>query len=73
MRPVFIEPMLPTLAEEPPKGDDWIHEIKHDGYRSELDVRAETTLQRRERLQILRRETTLTKATNPQGLEILGF
>jgi len=38
MRPVFIEPMLPTLVEEAPEGDDWIHEIKHDGYRSELVI-----------------------------------
>jgi bifunctional non-homologous end joining protein LigD len=29
----FIEPCLPTTAENPPAGPDWIHEIKHDGYR----------------------------------------
>lgn len=38
MRPSFIEPMLPTLVDEPPGGDDWIHEIKHDGYRTELVI-----------------------------------
>lgn len=32
----FIEFMLPTLVEQPPEGDDWIHEIKYDGYRTEL-------------------------------------
>jgi bifunctional non-homologous end joining protein LigD len=32
-RPGFIEPCLPTLAKKPPSGPDWIHEIKHDGYR----------------------------------------
>lgn len=26
-------PMLPTLVKEPPSGDDWLHEIKWDGYR----------------------------------------
>jgi bifunctional non-homologous end joining protein LigD len=36
MRAQFIEPMLATLVPEPPDGDDWIHEIKHDGYRSQL-------------------------------------
>ena len=36
MRPTFIEPMLPTLAEEAPEGDGWIHEMKYDGYRSQL-------------------------------------
>ena len=29
----FIEPCLPSSAERPPAGSDWIHEIKHDGYR----------------------------------------
>jgi ATP-dependent DNA ligase len=29
----FIQPCLPTRAERPPIGPDWIHEIKHDGYR----------------------------------------
>src|SRR3954452_8573107 len=30
----FIKPEIPTLAPEPPSGDGWIHEIKHDGYRT---------------------------------------
>jgi bifunctional non-homologous end joining protein LigD len=29
----FIEPCLPSPAKEPPSGPDWIHEIKHDGFR----------------------------------------
>jgi bifunctional non-homologous end joining protein LigD len=29
----FIEPCLPSAAEHPPTGPDWVHEIKHDGYR----------------------------------------
>jgi bifunctional non-homologous end joining protein LigD len=29
----FIEPCLPPPADRPPSGADWIHEIKHDGYR----------------------------------------
>ena len=33
-RPVgFVEPCFPTLAAKPPVGPQWIHEIKHDGYR----------------------------------------
>jgi bifunctional non-homologous end joining protein LigD len=31
--PGFIEPCLPSAAERPPSGPDWVHEIKHDGYR----------------------------------------
>jgi ATP-dependent DNA ligase len=29
----FIEPCLPRLADKPPAGPDWLHEIKHDGFR----------------------------------------
>jgi len=34
----FIEPMLPTLVQDPPTGDRWLHEIKHDGYRTQLQL-----------------------------------
>ncbi|WP_458072293.1 DNA ligase D [Rhodanobacter sp. BL-MT-08] len=29
----FFKPQLATLREHPPAGDDWIHEVKWDGYR----------------------------------------
>jgi bifunctional non-homologous end joining protein LigD len=29
----FIIPAQPVLASKPPSGADWVHEIKHDGYR----------------------------------------
>src|SRR5215210_2357874 len=32
----FIEPMLPTLVREAPEGQDWLHEIKYDGFRTQL-------------------------------------
>ena len=32
--PIFIPPQLPTLSTEPPSGPEWLHEIKHDGYRT---------------------------------------
>jgi hypothetical protein len=28
-----FEPCLPSPADKPPSGPNWIHEIKHDGYR----------------------------------------
>ncbi|HKZ07529.1 MAG TPA: non-homologous end-joining DNA ligase, partial [Methylomirabilota bacterium] len=31
--PRALEPQLATLVSEPPEGDDWLHEIKFDGYR----------------------------------------
>jgi bifunctional non-homologous end joining protein LigD len=36
--PVFLEPSLATLAEKAPKGEQWIHEIKFDGYRLQARV-----------------------------------
>ena len=30
----FIPPCIPALAPEPPAGDGWHHEIKHDGFRT---------------------------------------
>ena len=30
----FVRPEIPTLVPEPPSGEGWIHEIKHDGYRT---------------------------------------
>jgi bifunctional non-homologous end joining protein LigD len=35
----FIPPCIPTRAHRVPSGPDWVHEIKHDGYR--LQVRRE--------------------------------
>jgi bifunctional non-homologous end joining protein LigD len=29
----FVAPCIPSLAHKPPSGPDWVHEIKHDGYR----------------------------------------
>jgi len=31
--PRFVEPMLATLVDELPDGDDWLFEVKFDGYR----------------------------------------
>lgn len=41
--PGFIEPALATLIERVPRGDRWIHEIKFDGYRVQLQIANETT------------------------------
>jgi len=29
----FIAPCLPTKTDKLPSGSDWLHEIKHDGFR----------------------------------------
>ena len=36
----FIKPEIPTLVPEPPTGEGWIHEIKHDGYRTLIIIDA---------------------------------
>jgi ATP-dependent DNA ligase len=30
---MFVLPCLPTASKRVPTGPEWIHEIKHDGYR----------------------------------------
>jgi bifunctional non-homologous end joining protein LigD len=40
LRPRVIRPMMPTRVHKPPAGESWIHEIKHDGYRTLLAVKA---------------------------------
>ena len=32
----FINPCLPSKVDRPPTGDDWAHEIKHDGFRLQI-------------------------------------
>ncbi|TPN44479.1 ATP-dependent DNA ligase [Mesorhizobium sp. B1-1-4] len=32
----FIPPMEPELVDVPPEGDDWLHEVKFDGYRTQV-------------------------------------
>src|SRR5262245_17405247 len=37
----FIEPQLASPVDQPPEGKHWIHEIKHDGYRSQVVIERE--------------------------------
>ena len=36
--PVFVEPSLAMASARPPEGADWLHEIKHDGYRMQARI-----------------------------------
>ena len=40
--PGFIKPQLATLKMKAPAGEDWIHEIKYDGYRIQLHLDGDT-------------------------------
>ena len=34
----FIRPMEPALIDAAPDGDPWLHEIKYDGYRTQIVI-----------------------------------
>jgi bifunctional non-homologous end joining protein LigD len=36
--PAFVPPCLATLTDAPPEGQDWVHEIKLDGYRLQARI-----------------------------------
>jgi bifunctional non-homologous end joining protein LigD len=38
--PSFVAPQLASTARFSPEGKDWLHELKHDGYRIEARVRS---------------------------------
>ena len=38
--PGFIKPQLATLKLRAPKGEQWLHEIKYDGYRVQIHINA---------------------------------
>jgi hypothetical protein len=50
--PGFIAPCLPTRSDRCKSGPDWVHEIKHDGYRM---------IARRASTQAAREQTAMTK------------
>ena len=33
MKARFLQPMLLLRTDKLPEGDDWLYELKHDGYR----------------------------------------
>jgi len=36
--PGFVPPQLASLGSKPPAGDNWLHEIKYDGYRLQIHL-----------------------------------
>ena len=41
-RPAFVAPSLPVLKSSPPRGGEWIHEVKFDGWRLQLHKEGDT-------------------------------
>jgi bifunctional non-homologous end joining protein LigD len=57
----YVSPCIPTLVAKPPTGPDWVHEIKHDGYR--LIVRRDRDVVRLfTRRAVTERYPTITRA-----------
>jgi bifunctional non-homologous end joining protein LigD len=65
--PDFIEPCLATLAETPPHGADWVHEIKFDGYR------IQARLQRRDVQLLTRKALDWTERFPPLAAALKGL
>ena len=54
--PGFIKPQLATLKSKAPAGEQWLHEIKYDGYRVQVHLNKGT-----------RRSAPATGWTGPSG------
>ena len=37
--PGFIPPQLAILVDSPPENNNWVHEIKYDGYRIQVHIK----------------------------------
>ena len=53
--PKFVAPQLASLTPSAPNGDDWVHELKLDGYRIEARVESGRTSRSAPRVQLLTR------------------
>ncbi|RUX96132.1 MULTISPECIES: ATP-dependent DNA ligase [unclassified Mesorhizobium] len=69
MRLKFIEPLLPTLVEKPPEGDGWIHEVKFDGYRSQIIIDHDVRIFTRNGLNWTTKYRSLVGAAKRLGVE----
>jgi len=68
--PPFREPMLATLVEEPPRGRDWIFEIKYDGYRALIAAnRQDVKIYTRSGLDWTAKFPQIAKAVAAMGLD----
>jgi ATP-dependent DNA ligase len=63
--PKWIKPQLTRAADEVPAGDDWLHEIKYDGYR--MHARLD-----RGRVQLLTRTGLDWSRRYPRTIEMLA-
>jgi bifunctional non-homologous end joining protein LigD len=70
--PGFIKPQLATLKSKAPKGDQWLHEIKYDGYRIQVHAnRGRKKVYTRSGLDWTKRFSTIAGALDIPGEAII--
>ena len=70
--PGFIKPQLATLKSEAPKGEQWLHEIKFDGYRVQVQInRGKKRVFTRNGLDWTKRFSTIAGALDVPGEAII--
>src|SRR3982751_3057948 len=70
--PGFIKPQLATLKTRAPSGDQWLHEIKYDGYRIQVHLnRGRKTVFTRNGLDWTKRFTEIAGALAIPGEAIM--
>src|SRR6476620_5663163 len=70
--PEFIKPQLATLKSRAPKGEQWLHEIKYDGYRIQVHLnRGRKKVFTRNGLDWTKRFTEIAGALAIQGEAII--
>lgn len=70
--PGFIRPQLATLKSKAPKGEQWLHEIKYDGYRVQVHAnRGRKKVYTRNGLDWTKRFSTIAAALDIPGEAII--
>jgi len=61
--PGFVPPQLASLRSKPPAGDNWLHEIKYDGYRLQIHLdKGRVTIRTRKGLDWTKRFSAIAAA-----------
>ena len=69
--PGFIKPQLATLKSKAPKAEQWLHEIKYDGYRVHHVNRGKKKVYTRNGLDWTKRFSTIAGALDIPGEAII--
>src|SRR5512132_3820072 len=70
--PGFIKPQLATLRTKAPQGEQWLHEIKYDGYRVQVHLnRGRKKVYTRNGLDWTKRFSTIAGALDIPGEAII--